>query len=711
MSELVGIVDPDKSAHRDAINSLELQYTTPLVPNATVNVALSNAIAAAAASGTGIVFVPPGEHLVKQFSVTESLKIVGIEGSSTLRIQNDDTVSLGGIHVDYSGDASSEKTLTALPSIVNYSESTNYSAYRDKTFAIPVNDASDIVAGDWICLYSRTYQHPYLIDTSPASQEYLGESMHVDRVIGNTIYCQNIPYQVDTFLLQSYTTLYVRRFSRKKFSITGVNLIPDTNTKTWITSGKRNPAIQLTGVAKFEVDISIDGSYAAGLLLKTCVDGNIKLKLRNLLNLPNNAAYGYGADVYGMCHSLIFSEILARQCRHTITTNSLDDLTGTTQSSSKWFWIGQPCAVVVSNLLSINGWGNDLDSHQSGRGWVFKNCTSFFPRENSYAVKQASVVNITSPTALTLADSASTSFNEILTSTTGKLSFTSNPSNNATVTINGSVYTFKTTASLAFEVQIGASRAATAANLVTKILANQPTLTASTIEDYIPASTIIGKGIQIRAPGTVIENFTQEGGAASISMDIWTWDHETEVANDPRSRCSITNSSFRLWKGTGKPHISVPGVGITKVIPLMIKNTEFFGGSAILDASSVNDVVAMTFEECVFSASDNGSEMFDIWAGTIFFKGCRFDMRYGTAGIIPIHNRGTSKVILVDCIFDYGNVSGLSTVNYLVKQQSATATLINGGGNRVFNQTGGTTITTLREAAATGSYSTVTALT
>ena len=714
MSELVGIVDPDKSTHRNAINGLELQYTTPLVPNATVNVALTNAIAAAAASGTGTVFIPPGEHLIKQFSVTNSLKIVGIPGLSTLRIQNDNAQSLGGIHVDYSGDASAEKTLTAAPSIVNYTENTNYSAYRDKTWAIPVNDASDIVAGDWISLYSRTYQHPYIIDSATSSKEYLGESMHVDRVIGNTIYCQNIPYQSDTFLLQSFSTLYVRRFSRKVFEIQGVKLIPDTDPKTWISTGKRNPCMQLTGVAKFDVDVSIDGSYAAGVLFKTCVDGNVKMKIRNLLNLPANSAYGYGADVYGMSHSIHFNGIIARQCRHTITTNSLDDASGTTQAATKWFWLGQPCGIVVTNLIGFNGWGNDLDSHQSGRGWAFKSCTSFFPRENSYAVKSAGVCSITGVSPLVLSDSASSSFSEtfVTNNLTGRISFTSVPVDGATATVNGTVYTFKTTPTLSTHIAIPADTTGAATGLASAINTVQggSGFSASGAAGYIPSSTIIGKGIQIRAPGTVIENFTQEGGTSSISMDIWTWDHEAEVAADPRSRCSILNSSFRLPKNTGKPHITIPGVGISRIIPLLVKGTEFFGASGVLDASSINDVVAITFEDCVFSASDNGSEMFDIWAGTIFFKGCRFDMRYGSAGIIPIHNRGNSKVIMVDNIFDYGNVSGLTTVNYLVNQISSTATLVNGGGNRVFNVNGGTAITALRNSAATGTLTTVSAL-
>jgi hypothetical protein len=678
----------------------------PLVPDATVNKSLDDALALAISNGSGTLFVPPGEFTIKAKDITSSLKIVGIPGLSTLRVQNDDTRLEGVLHIDYTGSAGSELTVTAVPSVTNYTEATNFSAYRDKTFAIPVSDASGLVAGDWVALYSKSVQHPYIIDTSNSSKEYLGEAILVDRVIGNTIYTHSIPYQSAIFLLQSASNLFVRRYSRNKFEMRGVTLKADGNTNTWVTSCKRNAALQLSGVTNFTVELEMDGSYSAGILLKSCCDGDIKVRSRNLLNLPANGAYGYTLDIYGMCHSINVDGIYTRQGRHSLTSNTLDDVG--TQLASKWFWLGQPVAVVIANMRGFNGYGNDGDNHQSGRGWVFKNCSSFHPRENSYAVRTASIVNITAPSALTLADSHGSIFNEILTTTTGRIAIVSTPPNNATVTVNGTVYTFKTTATLSLDVQISGTTNS-AINLAAKIIANQPTFSATAADGYVPASTIIGKGIQIRAPGTVYDNFTQEGGTSSISMDLWGWDHGADVIADPRSRCTIMNSAFRLYRDTGQPHFSIPTDSITNVIPLLVKGSEFFGGNCIIDTGATTQVMNITFDGCTFAASDDGFYMFDLWAGVCVFKNCRFDMRYNAVGVRAVRNRGNSKVVMIDNVFDYGGVVQPSNA-FLVGQDSVNAILINGGGNRVINTSGANPITNLRDPAGTGTLTSVTAL-
>jgi hypothetical protein len=71
---------------------------------------------------------------------------------------------------------------------------------------------------------------------------------------------------------------------------------------------------------------------------------------------------------------------------------------------------------------------------------------------------------------------------------TGTITFTGAPVANETITVRGVVYTFKATAATATEITIGGSVTATAANTVSKIVANDTLLDAANVAGVVTIS-------------------------------------------------------------------------------------------------------------------------------------------------------------------------------------------------------------------------------
>lgn len=112
----------------------------------------------------------------------------------------------------------------------------------------------------------------------------------------------------------------------------------------------------------------------------------------------------------------------------------------------------------------------------------------------------------------------------------GTLIVASIPANNATVTVNGIVLTYKTVASAAHDVLIGATTAATAANLqavlqtsnAPELLAAQYTVTASTVTVTYDTAGIDGNAFTLVAgsAATTVSGATLTGGVNASKKKV-----------------------------------------------------------------------------------------------------------------------------------------------------------------------------------------------
>lgn len=108
---------------------------------------------------------------------------------------------------------------------------------------------------------------------------------------------------------------------------------------------------------------------------------------------------------------------------------------------------------------------------------------------------------------------------------TGNITFALNPSNNATITLNGTVVTFKTSAGASPEVQIGASLAATLTALLAILNASADaqlvkfTYTVDATKLYLTAVTAGtgGNALTIAASVATPSDATLAGGAAAVN--------------------------------------------------------------------------------------------------------------------------------------------------------------------------------------------------
>lgn len=107
---------------------------------------------------------------------------------------------------------------------------------------------------------------------------------------------------------------------------------------------------------------------------------------------------------------------------------------------------------------------------------------------------------------------------------TGTITFTLNPSNNATITLNGTVVTFKTTAGASPEVEIGANLAATMTALLAILNASADaelvkfTYAVDATTLFLTAATAgeAGNSLTIAASVATVSAATLAGGAAQV---------------------------------------------------------------------------------------------------------------------------------------------------------------------------------------------------
>jgi len=634
-----------KSDLKFYINKLALQNMEYMFPDATVNNSLNDALTRAQASN-GILYVPPGTWSISAKSITSSISFVGVPGLSVLTVANDLGSGTAGIYIDFTGSTTTEQTLT---SFTDNSAAFISGASRDVTLKIVANDFSSYQEGDIICIYSKTATSPY--DLGGGSFEYLGEALTVEYVDTTTtgahqLWTRGRPLQSNWFTAQTPSTLFVRRLSRNTFNAQGIKFI-GTNNRTFTGStSKRSPLLELRGVVRGSIDnCEFEGGYAQGIKLTASSLTRItNTKIRNLLNYPGMQGYGYGIDIYGMCYGTSVRGIQIERGRHALTTNSLDT---TSTPSSNWYFLGGPTGTSVMDLQNINGDGNSIDTHQTGWGFTFQNCNDINPQEDyynttflgTYTQSGTTTVTVTVPGGHGLSNGGT----YWLYPTSG-----TTPAILATIIVSSStVFTYTATVALTTSGNIN-----------------------------IAGSTIKGKGVQIRAPGTILSNFIQHGGTNSISMQLWADERDANVVNDPRSVVYIDNSIFNLAGGNtstnanlsgASVHLAMPTNAIVYAIPVVIRNTTFSGGTRIIDQSGSYSVNAnITFINCTFTGTTSSSFMFLINSGKYKFINCIFDMRLSRTSQVPFSLTGSADITLIDCFFDWGSVAPANA--YLISQ-------------------------------------------
>lgn len=134
---------------------------------------------------------------------------------------------------------------------------------------------------------------------------------------------------------------------------------------------------------------------------------------------------------------------------------------------------------------------------------------------------------ITEVTFTTLTDSAERGDSDYGTAATGTLTFTDAPAADETIAVNGTTYTFKTTAASATQISIGtgadaaAKAAATAANVATKVSANDVAVVVTSAAG-VATITAAAKGTAGNsiALAESASNCTKSGTALSGGMSL-----------------------------------------------------------------------------------------------------------------------------------------------------------------------------------------------
>jgi len=105
---------------------------------------------------------------------------------------------------------------------------------------------------------------------------------------------------------------------------------------------------------------------------------------------------------------------------------------------------------------------------------------------------------------------------------TGTITFTGAPVANETITVRGVVYTFKATAATATEITIGGTVTDTAANTVSKLVANDPLVHAANVEGVVTISAsdtgTYGNAYTLAeaATNTAVSGATLTGGVDAV---------------------------------------------------------------------------------------------------------------------------------------------------------------------------------------------------
>jgi hypothetical protein len=128
----------------------------------------------------------------------------------------------------------------------------------------------------------------------------------------------------------------------------------------------------------------------------------------------------------------------------------------------------------------------------------------------------------------------------------GTVTLAANPTNNNTIIINGVTFTFRTTAALATEVTIGATAAATAANLA-KVL-NLSGNALVSVAKYSAASTVVT--VTYADYGVVGNAFTLAAGTSGATVSGATLSGGVDIT---RARVDVaTGTSISLLKNAKK---------------------------------------------------------------------------------------------------------------------------------------------------------------
>lgn len=152
---------------------------------------------------------------------------------------------------------------------------------------------------------------------------------------------------------------------------------------------------------------------------------------------------------------------------------SVDTLTASTGVTYVAWIKDSGGSIIIDTRTGGGGYDPEAFGQVLHRGGLAINALNFLHGETLIAGPMflAAVVDNTAQTVTAYAGTGSTSF----TSTTGhyrSAAFSGQPSNGHTLSVDGTTYTFRTSASLANDVQIGATTADTIANLITALDGN-----------------------------------------------------------------------------------------------------------------------------------------------------------------------------------------------------------------------------------------------
>jgi hypothetical protein len=183
--------------------------------------------------------------------------------------------------------------------------------------------------------------------------------------------------------------------------------------------------------------------------------------------------------------------------------------------------------------------------------------------------------NLTATTKATLADAweadlvaAGWTSADIPASLTG--TFTGQPADNQTITIDGTTFTAKNTPTTNFHFQIGASFAATATNMATQIAAYHPTFTATDNGAGVVTMTALTGGLS-KNNATVTEgmsNFTVSGNAWNGGYRLTSAPTETRLQMAVYIYESDTTANLRVqigsadWLSTKQTFAVTTGAGV-----------------------------------------------------------------------------------------------------------------------------------------------------